>query len=386
MTTRIRTENVRLYPDKKMQGVLDGLCDYRRYCWNEGLSLWNDIYTESRIMDNKKLRPNERKVRNELVRNKADWQFQYSARCLQLAISDLGKAWGKFFNKAQPDWRKPKFKSKKASRQGFKTDRAKIINGKLYLDKPKGAKQWSYITIRGAKSLSGKLKTISVFCENNRYWATLPFEVIIKNKPKTGSKTAVDANIGHFNIPGKSFCTLPKRLNRLYRRISHYQRQLARKHQINGKQAYWSNNYAVTRAKLQRDYRKATNIQHDLVQKLTTKLIIDNDTIVIEDLAVKQMQMTHVASKGLQRSLFSYLRRVLSYKCNWYGKKLIIANRFYPSTQRCSKFGNIKKGEERITLAGNKKHHTKHDEYICYKCGAKMNRDENAVQNLLQLA
>lgn len=382
----IRTEKVRLYPNKIMQNVLDSLCDYRRYCWNEGLALWNDMYGESLIMDNKKLRPNERKVRNELVYNKADWQFQYSARCLQLAISDLGKAWKNFFNQAQPDCGRPRFKSKKAPRQGFKTDRANIIDGKLRLDKPRGIKQWSDITIKGAKNLSGKLKVVSVFRENGKYWATLPFEVAIQPKLRTGHKTAVDANVGHFNTPDKSNNIFPKQLDHLYWRIKHYQRQLARKRQINGKQAYRSNNYVVTRAKLQRDYRKVTNIQHDLIQKFTTQLVTDNDTIVIEDLAVKQMQMTHVASKGLHRSLFGYFRQTLTYKCNWYGKKLIVANRFYPSTQRCSKCGNVKKGDDRITLAGNKKHRTTHNEYTCYKCGAKMDRDENAVQNLLQLA
>lgn len=67
-------------------------------------------------------------------------------------------------------------------------------------------------------------------------------------------------------------------------------------------------------------------------------------------------------------------------------KKLILADKYYPSTQRCSQCGYIKTGDEKITLQGNKKHHTKHNEYICYHCGAIMDRDENAVMNLLQLA
>ena len=68
----LRTQKVRLYP-KTMRKVLDALCDYRRYCWNEGLSLWNDMYAESLILGDKCLKPNEYKVRNELVANKADW-------------------------------------------------------------------------------------------------------------------------------------------------------------------------------------------------------------------------------------------------------------------------------------------------------------------------
>lgn len=92
----LRTQKVRLYPNKTMQKVLDDLCDYRRYCWNAGLALWNELYEESLILDDKRLRPNEYKVRNELVANKADWQYRFSARCLQLAISDLNKAWKNF--------------------------------------------------------------------------------------------------------------------------------------------------------------------------------------------------------------------------------------------------------------------------------------------------
>lgn len=382
----IRTQKVRLYPNSKMKKVLDDLCDYRRYCWNQGLAIWNDMYDASVILADKKQRPNERKVRNELVASKADWQYQFSARCLQLAISDLGKAWKNFFNKAQPDWGKPRFKSKKAPRQGFKTDRAKLVNSYLRLDKPCGiTEKWSDIKIKGAKDLADELKVVSIYRESGQYWASLPFDVVVPEKAKTGAKTAVDVNVGHFNYTAGEINTLPSRLQKLYKRIKHYQRQLAHKRKVNGKQAIQSNNYAKTRAKLQRDYFRVTNVQHDLIQKFTTKLVNDYDQIVIEDLDVKKMQMNHVASKGLQRSQFGYFRQVLTYKCNWYGKKLIIANRFYPSTQRCSVCGHIKQGDDKITLAGNDKHHTKHTEYICYKCGAVMDRDENAVNNLLAL-
>lgn len=381
----IRTQKVRLYPNRTMKKVLDDLCDYRRYCWNQGLALWNDMYDASLISEDKELLPNERKVRKELVANKEDWQYQLSSRCLQLASLDLGKAWKNFFNKAQPDWGKPRFKSKKAPRQGFKTDRAKIVNGKLRLDKPHGIKKWYDIRLKGAKSLKGELKVVSIYRENGKYWASLPFETEIESKVKTGKKTAVDVNVGHFNYTEGQIKTLPSSLKNLYERIKHYQRLLAKKRKVNGKKAIKSNNYVATKAKLQRDYRKVANIQHDIVQKFTTKLVNDYDEIVIEDLDVKKMQMSHVASKGLQRSMFGYFRQVLNYKCQWYGKKIILADRFYPSTQRCSQCGFVKTGEDKISLDGNMKHKTKHNEYVCYECGAVMNRDENAVMNLMAL-
>ena len=178
---------------------------------------------------------------------------------------------------------------------------------------------------------------------------------------------------------------MPNNLKALYKRIKHYQRLLARKRVANGKGATQANNYVKTRAKLQRDYRRVANIQHDIVQKFTTMLVNNYDRIAIEDLAVKQMQMSHVASKGLHRSMFGYFKQVLKYKCEWYGKELILADRYYPSTQRCSQCGHVKTGADKVGLDGNKKHGTKHNEYVCYECGAVMERDENAVRNLLAL-
>lgn len=381
----IKAQVVELKPIKTMQQELDKLCDYRRYCWNQALATWQDMY-EARTLDkDNNPSPNERRIRDELVDNKADWQFALSARCLQLAVKDLANAWKNFFDKAQPDWGKPHFKSKKAPRQGFKTDRAKVVNGKLRLDKPRGIKTWFDIPTYEALKMK-QIKVASVFRERGHYYAALSYEEETLVKPRTGRKTAVDVNVGHFNYTGGKINVLPSRLQKLYKRIKHYQRMLAKKRRANGKLAGQSNNYVQVRTKLQREYRKVANIQNDLLQKFTTKLVNNYDQIVIEDLAVKQMMMTHVASKGMQRSLFSKFRQILTYKCEWYGKELILADKTYPSTQRCANCGYVKKGDEKITLQGNQKHHTKHNEYICYECGYTNDRDDNAVLNLLALA
>lgn len=381
----IKAQVVELKPNKTMQQELDKLCDYRRYCWNQALATWQDMY-EARTLDkDNNPSPNERRIRDELVDNKADWQFALSARCLQLAVKDLANAWKNFFDKAQPDWGKPHFKSKKAPRQGFKTDRAKVVNGKLRLDKPRCIKTWFDIPTYEALKMK-QIKVASVFRERGHYYAALSYEEETLVKPRTGRKTAVDVNVGHFNYTGGKINVLPSRLQKLYKRIKHYQRMLAKKRRANGKLAGQSNNYVQVRTKLQRDYRKVANIQNDLLQKFTTKLVNNYDQIVIEDLAVKQMMMTHVASKGMQRSLFSKFRQILTYKCEWYGKELILADKTYPSTQRCANCGYVKKGDEKITLQGNQKHHTKHNEYICYECGYTNDRDDNAVLNLLALA
>ncbi|MDD6865835.1 MAG: transposase [Lactobacillus sp.] len=404
-TTVIQTRVYELHPNKVMRQALDEACDYRRYCFNQGLALWNEMYEARRIAKATKQKallkaypsPTERKVRDELVANKADWQYQYSAHLLQLAITDLANAWSNFFNKAQPDWGKPKFKSKKAPRQGFKSDQSKIKDGILYLERARESTipkdQWRGFKLN-EEPMSEEFGVVSYFKEKGRYYAAIPYKIKaenIKTLDKTGKATAVDVNVGHFDYTDGRIVVLPKRLNKVYKRIKHYQRQLARKRVENGQAAYNSKNYLKTKAKLQACYRKAGNIQNNLMQKFTTELVKDYDKIVIESLSVKGMLMSHVASKGVHRSMFGKFKQILTYKCNWYDKELILANKLYPSTQRCAVCGNVKKGDDKITLYGNKKHGTKHNEFVCYnkKCpnyNKVVDRDKNAMLNLLVLA
>ena len=373
----IKTRTVRLYPNSHMRTELDKLCDYRRYCWNLGLETWNDMYDSYLLDKDNNPSPSWKNILNTMVANKEDWQYKLSSRTLQKAVMDLGNAWKNFFDKSLPDWGKPKFKSKKAPRQGFKSDRIKFVKGKLRLDGRRGKKNWYDIRLRGTL-LDYEYGTVSIYRVNNKYYASIPYRVPeIEDKPKTNKNTAVDVNVGHLNYTDGSCNVLPKRLTKLYNRIKHYQKMLARKKP-------GSINYNEVRTKLQRDYTKVTNLQHDIIHKFTTSLVENYDTIVIEDLDVKHMKMG-VASKGLQRAQFGYFRQCLTYKCDWYGKRLVLADRFYPSTQRCSECGNVKHGDDKITLSGNAKHHTGHNEYVCYNCGSILDRDENAVQNLLQL-
>ena len=369
---------VRLYPNQTMKTVLDSLCDYRRYCWNQGLELWNTMY-EARLIglpielrakikasltdkiiqfseEEQALRalfpaPAERKVRDELVAQKADWQFEFSARVLQQAIKDLAVAWNLFFENPKTAG-KPGFQSRKKPKQGFKTDRARIIDGRLVLDQPTAYKgEWSSIRFKGASIPDGKLKLCAVTRTKGKYIATMTMDVETVALPKTGKKTAVDANVDHFDTTEGQISLKPELLEPLYAKVRTYQRQLARKRKVN-KNYRHSKGYQATRAKLQATYERIRNVQNDLLHKFTTDLYREFDTVVIEDLDVKGMQMKKKA-KNLHRSLFGRFRQFMEYKAEKFGKTLIIADRFYPSTQRCSNCGHIKTGDEKITLSGN---------------------------------
>jgi len=403
------TRKVVLKPNIAMRQVLDSLCDYRRYCWNEALELWNTLYEQRLIGLTEEERstvrefvkskqpltaelqelnalypsPNNYTVRNILVAQKEDWQCFLSPRVLQLAVKDLADAWSRFY-KSSKEFGKPKFRSRKDLKQGFKTDCSRIVNGKLVLDKPQPYKgDWYPISFRGASLEDGKISLCSVTRVNGKYYATFVVEVETPNLPKTGKINAVDLNVDHFDTLDGRFNLQSKLLNKLYSRVKHYQRALARK-RLENPDYKNSMGYQAMRVKLQATYERIRNIQDDLLHKFTTSLFVNYDTIIIEDLDVKRMQMKKQA-KNLHRSLFGRFRQYMEYKAIKFDKELIIADRFYPSTQRCSSCGFVKTGEDKITLEGNKNHGTKHHEYICYECGFSADRDYNAVLNLLAL-
>ena len=406
-----------------MTKVLDSLCDYRRYCWNQGLDVWNDLYDQRIEMVPADLReksqlaikdksivfseeeqellnlfpsPSHRVVQNILVADKADWQYKLSSRTLQMAIKDLAHAWSAFFNRKKPNNRgskkkkqnvgKPSFRSKKNPKQGFKTDRASIKDGKLVLDKPHAHEgSWYGIPFKGYDLPDGKIKHCAITKIGNSYYASITIDHSEQPLHKTGRKTAIDANINHFDYTDGSFAVCPKELDCLYAQIKYYQRLLARKRHENGRNATRSKQYFKVKTKLQKCYQRVTAIQNDLLHKFTTMIYQTYDTVVIEDLNVQAMQMQKKA-KNLHRSLFGRFRIYMKYKAIKFNKTLILADPFYPSTQRCSNCGHIKTDDDKIGLNGNKKHKTKHNEYICYSCGFIADRDQNAVLNLLALA
>ena len=409
------SRKVRLYPNKTMLAVLDSLCAYRRYCWNQALDVWMSLYQQrqehlpadlrlkvKQAVKDKSISftedenallmqypaPTHYTVRKMLTADKQDWQYQLSSRVLYQAIADLAKAWQYFFNNKENKALhagKPTFRQKKNPKQGFKTDMSRIQNGKLLLEKPRKYKgDWYTIPFKGYSLPDGNIKYCSITKVNNKYYASLVIDTPIEPLVKTGQNTAIDANVNHFDYTEGQYSINPKHLNALYAQIAFYQKRLARKRKVNGQKASNSQSYTVMKAKLQALYEKATAIQNDLLHKFTTYLYQTYDIIVIEDLDVKSMQMSK-KTKNLHRSLFGKFRYQMEYKAKKFDKQLIIADRYYASTQRCSSCGHIKKGDDKITLTGNAKHGTAHREYECYNCGYKADRDRNAVNNLLAL-
>lgn len=383
----IKTHQIKIEPNAHMLKVINDLFNYRRYCWNQALAYWNSLYDESIIMDDKTRRPNEYVVRNYLVTDKQDWQYNRSSRVLQQASKSLAKAWENFFNKTMSDYGKPKFKAKKNYKPTFTTDRAKIVNGKLLLDKPRTINKnlWYSIRMRENVRFDGTLKTCTITSKADGLYASLSIDTSqVQRIPKKQDVAGVDINIKKFVYNDGVINSYPDSLERYYARIAYHQRVLARK-RIENPRNFKTKRYTKVKTKLRRDYLKVQELQRDILQKFTTDLVDEYAEIHIEDLNVKAMTMSKRMGKNLHRSMFGSFATTLKYKCDWQNRKLVLVDRFYPSTQICSNCGFRKTKDGyggKQTLSGDSIHHS-HQTYHCYHCGAVLDRDENAVQNII---
>ena len=157
----------------------------------------------------------------------------------------------------------------------------------------------------------------------------------------------------------------PKHFKKLRKKLKKKQKTLA------GKQK-GSNNREKARVQVAKVYAQITDARLDFLHKLTTQIIRENQTIVVEDLAIKNMVKNHKLALVISDASWGELIRQLSYKCEWYGRELIKIDRWFPSSKRCGNCGHI---VEKLPLNIR--------EWECLKCGTNHDRDINAAKNIL---
>jgi IS605 OrfB family transposase len=129
-----------------------------------------------------------------------------------------------------------------------------------------------------------------------------------------------------------------------------------------------------TRRRLARVHARAANLRRDALHKLTTTLATEHGTVVVEQLNVAGMVRNRRLARAISDAGMAELRRQLAYKSTWYGCRLVVADRFFPSSKTCSGCGCVK---AKLTLAERT--------FICEACGLKVDRDLNAARNLARL-
>ena len=305
------------------------------------------------------------------------YPFLKDADSLALSNSQLNleKAFNKFFDKKTGY---PKFKSKHKCRWSYTTnnqrnkknpekDSIRFDGNRIKLPKV------GYVKLVEHRLHEGVIKSVVVSKERSgEYYASVLCEI---EKPEALPITdkVVGIDLGLHDI---IVCSDGERVEApKYFRKS--EQKLARIQRVFSRTQKGSNGHEKARLKVARCHQKIKNQRNDFLQKLSTKLIRENQVICLEDLSVKGMERNHKLAKSISDASFSRFVEMLEYKAEWYGRKVVTIGRFYPSTQLCNGCGY--KNESIKGLRGLKVR-----EWICPECGEVHDRDLNAARNILK--
>ena len=354
----------RIYPNKKQQELLEKHFGCVRWVFNWGLEKKIKAYQQ----DEKRITCFD--LINELVKMKKQkgyqWLNEVNSQSLQMALRNLDNAFTNFFRKQN---KFPHFKSKKKNKQSFQIPQHLKLNDKLSILKIPNIK------IKLKRKLEGKVKTATVSkTSTSKYFISILVEqnkeLLLKPEIMEESTVGVDFGI-------KTFATIsdgrkienPKFLSKSLRQLKRQQRWLSRK-------AKNSNNRNRQRLKVALISEKISNQRSDFLHKFSYELTHENQvkSIAIENLNISGMIKNHYLARAIQDIGWGEVRRQLLYKCDWYGRNLLIIGRFEPSSKTCS-CGYI---NQNLKLSDR--------EWTCPECKIRHDRDLLASQNIKRFA
>jgi putative transposase len=335
-----------------------------RFAYNWGLKKKQEAYEQ------KQKTPSAIDLHRELnVLKKTDipWAYECSKCSFQEALRDLDSAFNRFFTNCKKGIKGkkgfPKFKSKRNDKQSFR------LTGCISVDKNRISlprigkvklKETDYIPN------SCKITQATVSRKAGKWFVSILTEIEHPQLPQNNKVIGVDLGIKTLaTCSDGTIYENTKALRNHTNQLKFQQRKLSKKIKN-------SKNYEKQKLKVQKLHYRISNIRTDSLHKATSKIISDNQVIVLEDLKVSNMMKNHKLSQALSDVSFYEFRRQIEYKAKWNRRAVVFVDKFFPSSKLCSNCGQKK---EDLKLSDRT--------YKC-DCGLIIDRDLNAAKNLEQ--
>ena len=366
----LKAIKIRIYPDSVQKDFISKQLGCCRLIYNKLLD-----YKKTQYEQNKQsisLSQLGKYLTNLKKQDEYSFLNNVYAMCLAQTMQDLLKAYDNFF-KLHKGY--PKFKSKKDTKQSCRFTNL-IFRGKKKINGNRITliKQLTNILFKCSRKEEIYLNHNEKYIHSvtltktstEKYYLSILIDYNIIQKQKLDTVIGLDLGIKDFIVDSNGnryenkhfYKNQEKKLKKLQKQFSKKQKG--------------SKNRNKVRIKLANIYEKITNQRNTYLHQITSKLVNENQVICIEDLNVKGMMQNHKLAKSIQElSLFEF-RRQLEYKCKWYGRQLIVIDRFYSSSKTCYNCGYIYKD---LKLSER--------EWICPHCGKLIDRDYNASLNIL---
>ena len=353
----------RIYPNQEQKTIINRTLGCCRFVYNHFLALRHDEW----LANHKSVGFSKScKLLTELKRRKETaWLKEVDAVALQQSLRTLDLAFQRFFQKLA---RYPRFKSKHCHQQSYRTVHKSTIRVENdFIKLPK----LGNVRFKNSRTFNGRILHATVtHTASSKYFVSLCVEEDVSFAPCGTGKIGIDVGLKEFFTDSNgSTAANPRIFEKHQRKLAREQRRLARKMPR-------SHNREKQRIRVARVYEHIGNIRKDFLQKLTTRLISENQVIAVEHLQVKNMLRNHKLSKAIFDVSWSTFFQMLTYKAAWRGATILKVDTFFPSSQTCSSCGY----QYRITKDLSVR------DWTCPACGTHHDRDENAAKNILEEA
>ena len=360
----------RIYPNKSQIKIIKQNIDASRFVYNYYLNKQIIAYKNN----NQKFSTYD--CINDLSKLKKldqhSWLKLADSQALQQSLMSLDNAYNQFFNRIKKKNKNikfgfPKFKRKKKCKWSYKTTNIgsiKIADNFISLRKLGKIK----IKIDKLPPNDYKIKSAVITrTRSDKYFVSVLVECNNdKSFELTGKSVGIDLGLKNFIITSEGLkISNPKYFVKSQNKLAKLQRELSRK-------TRGSSNYNKAEHKIAKLSEHVANQRNDFLQKLSTSLVKQYDTVCTENLNVAGLLKNHKLAKSISDVSWSMFISMLTYKCDWYNKQLVKVDRFFPSTKTCNICGYI---NQDLTL--------KDRDWICPNCNTNLDRDINAAINIL---
>ena len=361
-----KTFKFRLYPDKKQEIQLAKTFGCCRFVYNYYLNKRIEAYKENKQTINYyACSADLTNLKKQLL-----WLKEVDKFALQNALRDLDRAYSNFFREIKKGNKNQgflKFKKKHNSKQSYRTtwsnNNIEVNGNKIKIPK------LGWIKIAKSRDISGRILNCTITkTKSGKYFVSICCtDVVIDKYERTSKVIGIDLGIKRFATTSDGeVIENPKHLAKLEKRLTREHRKLSKKQK-------GSKNREKQRIKLARVYEKIANTRTDFLQKLSTRLIKENQIICLEDLSIANMVKNRNLAKSISDVSWDKFIRMLQYKALWHDRLIQKIDKFYASSQSCSACGYKNTEISNLSIR----------EWECPQCHTIHDRDINAAINVL---